>query len=541
MNSSNVTNNFYEFATYHVDYKSTLDNYPQLDFTKKFNDPSVADASSSRSNITTINNSALILKKTNQYCDVAPFLNELLNIRDAAFLEQMCIFNPKKSIAIMGVSAIGKTTLVLAIQNVLPKYQQLKINRVVPLLNKNKWNNIDCLRACAYAMQSIFIDYRNHKYIQDRFWWDNLIFFFVHYIMGTLPDPMECTTYQLSQIRARFSEFITNNGLRKVFMMMQGAANEAATVFILVSRDISIVQNAMRHRQTTKCAKNDFVNSCNTQYLYGQYYAYCLFGDLLGIPIIDVSLFNGIYDLERRLVDNLQMSFSINADAASAASMKRKSETLCGYLSKRFCRSVTPVHNALGTSSSSGGSSIISSSESIDDEDADDENDSDFDINAERVAANESDSEEDYSDEEYLVEEEEIDAEEMKEDAEEAEEEEENDDDFIVDEAAEAEEDEEEPPKEVVNIDISISDENVVVWKDDNDDKDDDDNNSSRTTEPRSENVVYNTPTSEQIQTFIDDQIKRDARMWNYENTLVQYFNIYPLSFYYNGLVLTSK
>lgn len=214
--------------------------------------------------------------------------NELLNLGDCKnLLNDPALLSPYFNvISITGMTGSTKTTIVSKLIECLD-YKYLKTNVLLPQLTMKNLYNIDVFRVISYMNVQNYVK-KNQWYIQDRTSYDNLIFYFVHFLMlHDIMDPMLCTLDHLSFLKILFNKFLINTGLDKTFRYTHGH-NDNIKYLVLVSRDTDIVSSSMYNRYSTTSA-TDKINAINKKYLWGQFYAYVLFSKYFNWPIYDIS------------------------------------------------------------------------------------------------------------------------------------------------------------------------------------------------------------------------------------------------------------
>lgn len=216
------------------------------------------------------------LGASSEFVDYLPRQTILLT-KVEKFLEAVSSFRNHKSIAIDGMSGIGKTTLIKKTNRTYAKINLFRLD----VTSSGRYND-DILRSLEYLQfhDTIMLE-GTGGVMWDRCNLSNIIFLFVHQLMthygdNSMPiDPKEPWSVLLDRaVRTNLMAVINN-------------VKVIPTLFMVCS-DIDVVAINMMHRGTASdCAMANKYN-----YHMAQYHVYSFFAEMLNMPIIDLAQIN---------------------------------------------------------------------------------------------------------------------------------------------------------------------------------------------------------------------------------------------------------
>lgn len=223
-------------------------------------------------------------------------------------------------IAIDGMNGVGKSFLT---QNLNRTYA--KINDFIPEVTCGSEYNYNIFKSMQYVTLQLCITGDN--VIWDRCAYSNLIFYFVHYLMGRFQNKLIPAEHE--NILSILNELAIDINLTTMLTYLK-SIKEVPTLFIVCS-DLNIIGLALVKRQTL----NDIWNAKDYNYQMAQYHSYMYFAKILQYPILDIADF---IDFGISLGD-LQMAIARKIDSPN---VKRS------YFNQPNTQSAKELHNQLG-------------------------------------------------------------------------------------------------------------------------------------------------------------------------------------------------
>lgn len=193
-------------------------------------------------------------------------------------------------IAIDGQNGTTKSTLCGKLNR-----KTIKINTCYPEITQGSDYNYDPKRAFEYMF--LQASAKSPDSVWDRCMFSNLIFYFVHHLMGVFKnDPIPS---DVSIVWPIFNTLASNVNLSNIIHYCKSIKN-IPTMFFVCS-DLEYISKSLYIRAIATNGLNDLWNSKEFNYQMAQYHSYVWCGHLFGYPVFDLvdffKLGYNIYDM----------------------------------------------------------------------------------------------------------------------------------------------------------------------------------------------------------------------------------------------------